>query len=185
VDITIDMIAPHPAGIHQSNWKLRDGNGVLFGIGPAGDAPFWVRIEVGEAATATVTPQPSATVTVTLSVASRGSVELHTGQSINLDTGKAGSGAGDDISFQKLDANTWQLNSVNGAVLSDFGPQIPGEQDCRNPNPLNTPLIGTALKVGEYLCIRTTQGLPGFLHIKQLELKSDLIEVDYQVWAIP
>jgi hypothetical protein len=185
VDITVDMLAPRLAGNHQSNWKLRDASGSLFGIGPAGDAPFWVRIEVGETATITVTVQPSATITPTLSVASRGSVELHTGQSINLDSGKVGTGSGDDVSFQKLDASTWQLTSVNGAVLSDYGQAAPASQDCRNPNLVNTIFKGAALRVGEFLCVRTTQGLPGFIHIKQLALKSDLIEIDYQVWAIP
>lgn len=185
VDITVDMIAPRQAGIHQSNWKLRDIKGFLFGIGPAGDAPFWVRIEVRETATSTYTPQPSATVTATLSLASKGSVELHTGQSFDLDSGKVGTGIGDDISFQKLDASTWQLTSVNGAVLSDFGQQIPSDQDCRKPNLVNTPLKDSAIKVDEYLCVRTTQGLPGYVHIKQLALKSDLVDIDYLVWAIP
>lgn len=185
VDITVDMIAPRQAGIHQSNWKLRDAKGTLFGIGPTGDAPFWVRIEVGETAAAIFTPQPSATVTPTLSTASKGSVELHTGQSINLDTGKVGTGAGDDLSLQKLDANIIQLAAVNGAMLSDFGQKIPTDQDCRNPNLVNSRILSTTLKVDEYLCMRTTQGLPGYIWVKSLVLKDELINLDYLIWAIP
>jgi hypothetical protein len=144
-----------------------------------------VRIEVGEAATPTFTPQPSATVTATLSLAAKGSIELNTGQAINLDTGKVGTGAGDDLSLQKLDANTLQLAAVNGAMLSDFGLQLPTDPDCRNPNLVNSPILGTALKVGEYLCIRTTQGLPGHIRVMALALKDGKIDLDYLVWAIP
>ena len=185
VDITIDMIAPRLAGFHQSNWKLRNKQGTLFGIGPAGDAPFWVRIEIAETATATLTPQPTITTTATLSLAAKGAVDLHTGQAINLDTGKVGTGAGDDLSLQRLDANTLQLVAVNGAMLAHFGPQIPTDQDCRNPELLNTPILGSALKIDDYLCIRTTQGLPGHIRIKTLALKDEWINLDYLVWAIP
>ncbi len=185
VDITIDMIAPRQAGVHQSNWKLRDKQGTLFGIGPAGDAPFWVRIEVGETATATLTSQPTLTTTATLSLESKGAVDLRAGQAINLDTGKVGTGAGDDLSLQKLDANTLKLVAVNGAMLAYFGPQMPTDQDCRNPELANTPILGSALKIDDYLCIRTTQGLPGHIRIKTLALKDEWINLDYQVWAIP
>ena len=48
VDISVEMSAPLLTGEYQSNWKLRDEAGNFFGIGPAGNSPFWVRIEVVE-----------------------------------------------------------------------------------------------------------------------------------------
>jgi hypothetical protein len=46
VDIAVDMRAPDESGSYQGNWKLLNPFGQLFGIGPKGDAPFWVRISV-------------------------------------------------------------------------------------------------------------------------------------------
>lgn len=68
LDVTVDMLAPEQPGTYQSNWKLRSSTGDMFGIGPNGDAPFWVRIVVVPEDTPTVnpeefTPQPSATAT--------------------------------------------------------------------------------------------------------------------------
>lgn len=63
IDVTVDMQAPQEPGIYQSNWMLSNEDGELFGIGPNGDAPFWVKIEVVPAITET--PQPTPTVTPT------------------------------------------------------------------------------------------------------------------------
>lgn len=59
IDITVDMLAPQEPGAYQSNWKISNTQGKLFGIGSNGDAPFWVRILVVPADTAT--PAPTAT----------------------------------------------------------------------------------------------------------------------------
>lgn len=45
VVITLDLQAPITAGTHRGDFKLRNDNGVLFGIG-AKDNPFWVEIDV-------------------------------------------------------------------------------------------------------------------------------------------
>jgi cytoskeletal protein RodZ len=60
VEISVEMVAPQAAGTYQGNWKLSNPSGSLFGIGPNGDSPFWVRIIVPE--------NPSATTTVTQAV---------------------------------------------------------------------------------------------------------------------
>jgi len=54
VDISVDLTAPLSNGTHKGNWKLRNSNGVLFGIGSAGESSFWVQIIVGP----TPTPKP-------------------------------------------------------------------------------------------------------------------------------
>lgn len=60
VEITVDMLAPQEPGTYQSNWKLSNSRGQLFGIGPDGNAPFWVRIIVLPIDTATALPPEEA-----------------------------------------------------------------------------------------------------------------------------
>jgi hypothetical protein len=185
VDITVDMLAPRTSGIHQSNWKLRDPRGVLFGIGPTGDAPFWVRIEVEELATPTMNPQPSLTVTPTPATVTRGTLEFIAGKSIDFDTGKFSSGVGDDLQFQKLTLTSFQLTPLNGAKLVDTGSQIATDLDCRGAALSANSIPAENLKEGDVLCYRTTQGLPGYLRVKSISLKDGKVIFDYQTWAIP
>lgn len=56
IDISIPLTAPSTNGTHKGNWLLRNGNGLLFGLGDDADAPFWVIIVVGP----TPTPEPDA-----------------------------------------------------------------------------------------------------------------------------
>jgi hypothetical protein len=46
IDVSVEFIAPFESGTYQSNWMLQSQAGELFGLGPNGDAPFWVRIQV-------------------------------------------------------------------------------------------------------------------------------------------
>lgn len=45
VDVSVEMVAPDKAGSYESDWKLRDASGVLFGIGRK-DSPFFVSVRV-------------------------------------------------------------------------------------------------------------------------------------------
>ncbi|HEX9018453.1 MAG TPA: NBR1-Ig-like domain-containing protein [Anaerolineaceae bacterium] len=45
IDISVGMTAPTKEGEYKGNWKLRDANGVLFGLGRT-DATFFVDIKV-------------------------------------------------------------------------------------------------------------------------------------------
>ena len=47
VDIAVNMVAPANPGAYQGFWALRNASGVLFGIGPTANSPFWVKITVG------------------------------------------------------------------------------------------------------------------------------------------
>jgi hypothetical protein len=85
VDLTVDMMAPQTPGIYQSNWMLQDSQGELFGIGPNGDAPFWVQIEVR--APVTDTPQPTPTLTSTPVIYLDGEAIMVNGDQLDLDTG--------------------------------------------------------------------------------------------------
>ncbi|MEN4042535.1 MAG: NBR1-Ig-like domain-containing protein [Anaerolineaceae bacterium] len=47
-DFSVSMVAPATPGTYRSNWQLRNGAGTVFGLGPAGDKPFWAEIKVEE-----------------------------------------------------------------------------------------------------------------------------------------
>ena len=46
VDLTVALTAPSAAGTYRGNFQLKDGGGVLFGIGAAANKSFWVEIVV-------------------------------------------------------------------------------------------------------------------------------------------
>jgi len=56
VDITISLTAPSTAGTYRGYWKLKNNNGIPFGIGSAGTKSFWVEIKVSGTALTPVTP---------------------------------------------------------------------------------------------------------------------------------
>lgn len=65
VDLALDMTAPSAPGDYQGYWKLINANGDYFGVGPAGDQSFWVKIIVPTPAAATGTATPTSTASLT------------------------------------------------------------------------------------------------------------------------
>lgn len=63
-DISVDLTAPAANGSYKGYWQLKNDKGVAFGIGPAGNKPWWVDITVKTGVTPgpTNTPSPSGTV---------------------------------------------------------------------------------------------------------------------------
>jgi hypothetical protein len=53
VDLSVDLQAPAGVGTYQGFWRMRNNNGVIFGL--SGGAAFWVKIDVP----ATPTPTPT------------------------------------------------------------------------------------------------------------------------------
>lgn len=64
VEVSVDLVAPNEPGDYLGLWKLRNAQDQFFGIGPAGDQSFWVKIVVVKSAT-TGTPTTTATITQT------------------------------------------------------------------------------------------------------------------------
>ncbi len=46
VDLSVDLVAPNAEGRYRGYWKLRNANGVIFGVGKNANDPFWVDINV-------------------------------------------------------------------------------------------------------------------------------------------
>jgi hypothetical protein len=67
VDITIQLTSPNTAGTYRGYWKLKNNNGIPFGIGTGGTKSFWVEIKVSgtgiNPGTATHTTTPGTPVT--------------------------------------------------------------------------------------------------------------------------
>ena len=45
VDVSVDLKGPAEVGTYQGYYRLRSSDGVVFGIGPAADTAFWVKIK--------------------------------------------------------------------------------------------------------------------------------------------
>jgi hypothetical protein len=57
----VDLIAPQEEGSHNGDWKLKNSNDQLFGVGIEADEPFWVDILVSESGSPGSTPNPGTT----------------------------------------------------------------------------------------------------------------------------
>lgn len=49
IDLAVNLTAPEKNGHYRGYWKLRNANGVLFGIGEQANKSFWVDIQVAGA----------------------------------------------------------------------------------------------------------------------------------------
>jgi hypothetical protein len=183
IDITVDMIAPEVAGSYQSNWKLRNQAGNLFGIGPNGGSPFWAKIVVAEESTPTPTSLPSETVTPEALVSGVVSMEVDDG--LDLDTGEMSTGSNDDIKYVVVAENQPQIQPVNGAKLVLTGNQQPSENICKTSDLSESAINLAEMKEGSYLCYTTGQGLHGYLRVTLTSLAENILTLEYVTWANP
>jgi hypothetical protein len=185
VDLSVEMKAPDIAGTFQSWWKLRNPAGVLFGIGPNGDAAFWVRIVAEGAPITTGTPTitqstvPAPTLTPTPGIQVSGSATLQFGNLYDLDHNEINAG-GEDLSYEEIT----QIATVNNTVMSVFGPNQPTLKDCQNTN-LNPDPISVNNLAENYICYRTNMALPGWMYINSLDLENGNLSVEIFTWLIP
>ncbi len=189
VDIAVDMVAPTKPGKYQSNWKLRNASNVLFGIGPGGNSPFWVRIIVEESATASVTPTTAvATLTPTATqpaVHASGTVNLNPGDRVDLDTLGVNSGSGEDLSYESDAEGKHPLIPLGNALIGRYGENQPTLALCQQANLGNTPIAVENLPIGTYLCYRSNQGLIGRARLTGFNVDNYIVTLDLLTWALP
>lgn len=183
IDITVDMQAPTTPGVYQSNWMLSDPEGNLFGIGPNGDAPFWVRIEVSEDVTSTPTLTP--TVTTTPSPYQQGSVSLVSGDQLDLDAAVLNPGGGTtaDLAYAYGGSPLFVLTPQNGAMWAVVGESVPAYSDCENATLTSNAIAFETVPVGTSICYQTSGDLLGRLTIT--ESTGAGLSLDYLTWTIP
>ncbi len=171
VDISVEMTAPQEPGTYQSNWKLRNAGGVIFGIGPGEGLPFYVRIKVvlidtpTPTTTPTVTLVPTKTPEATPAAHVSGPATLLIGDTLDLDTNLVNSAAGMDVLYASGAEGTPQLLPQGGAQMSVFGDAKPELADCQAAGLSSDPVAVDGLALGTYLCYRTDEGRFGWLRI--------------------
>ena len=183
VDISLDMIAPMNSGKYQSNWKLSNDQGQLFGLGPNGDSPFWVRIIVDEPNTDTPVPI-TPTLTPTVAIASSGVAMLSLNQGLDLSADKV-TNLSADIELTTDPAGALLLAPQAEATLSVFGAQEPGLADCQAASTGKTPVDLTSITSGTFFCLKTHLGVPGWLRLVSTDNQDHTISVEFLTWAIP
>lgn len=186
VDISVDMIAPQVPGVHQGSWKLRNSQDQWFGIGPSGDAAFWVRIVV-VTPPSTGTPLPAITPSPTEEpvpqIQASGILTLTLDTTADLDF--AIEGSGDDVSLALSDSGQPKLVTSDQAELAVFGPEEPGFEACSGAElqPTEVPLEADLLD--SYLCYRTNLGLPGRAQILRLDTEEEMLVLEILTWSLP
>jgi len=183
IDVTVEMEAPQAAGVYQSNWMLSNAEGEIFGIGPNGDAPFYVLIEV--ASPATETPQPSLTPTPTPVVYVTGSAEVVDGDLFDLDAAEINpeEDVQADFVYRFSEESGATLSLMNGAEWVVFGEEEPSFQDCTQADLTDEDVVLNDTLLGSYICYRTSDVLPGWLRVEGLD--DGAFAFSFLTWAVP
>ena len=185
VDITVDMVAPLDSGAYQGNWELSDPQGALFGLGPDGNAPFWVRIQVVAPATLTPTNAATITTTPTPSVYITGLSNLKPNDTLDLDTNKVNTGKTDELLYLVGTDKTHRLVPQNGSRMAVFGMTAPTFLDCSTAALPSDPIALDSIPQGTYFCYNTNIGLPGWARLVALNAEDNTLTLEILTWGIP
>lgn len=186
VDISVDMIAPQSAGTYQGNWKLRNAEHAWFGIGPVGTSPFWVRIIVVPLPTATITPTlATPTPTATPAIQASGVITLAPDDRLDLDNAQLNTGDGEDLSYERNEAEQLLLIPQGNAVMAVYGTEQPTMANCQAATLSAAPVFVEELAEGTYLCYRTNLGLPGQAQVSSFIPEDLSLTLNMLTWTIP
>jgi hypothetical protein len=195
IEIAMDMIAPDTPGTYQGNWKLTNDKGQFFGIGPSGDSPFWVRIQVEPTQTTstaiaslTITPPPSATPTLTLTptpqVQASGTLKLVLDSNVDLDNGAINPLSGADLSYRK-DLAFHILLPLNEAKFGVYGNTEPIPSACQSAAMSTATITLESLSPGVYLCTQSESGRFGWIRYNGIDSSSESATLDFNTWVTP
>jgi hypothetical protein len=184
VDISVDMVAPDHGGSFQGNWKIKSTSGELFGIGPGGKYPFWVRIKVLSVDIPTEIPAVP-TQTVTPHAYSSGLASLMPGDTLDLDQIKLNAGVQTDLWYLAEKGQTRRLSPVHEASLAMFGNKVPSLAECLALPLGSSAVVVDTLPQGTFFCYKTNQGLPGWLRLVVYNTETQVLTVEINTWSIP
>ncbi len=184
VDISVEMVAPTTPDTYQSNWKMRNASGVLFGLN--GTGPFWARIKaVNPTPTPTRTPTPTPTPTATPIVHISGTRQLVVGNTLNLDNLFVNDGNGNDISYVTDITDNHVINPLGGASMAVYGAAQPGPANCQGAGLGQAGVTVESQPIGTFLCFQTDQGRFGRLQISAFDPGSGALTVNVVTWQSP
>lgn len=199
IEIEVEMVAPQTPGLYRSDWKLVNSRGDTFGIGPAGNATFWVQIQVVQPPTATPAPttrtpeppqtteEPDLTTTPTQEVDVRvsASLSLALNDSLDADSGEINPENGMDLIYQADGiGNNW-ITPINGSILGIFGNADPTLDTCQQATMSSAPIAVGSISPGTSLCYRTDAGLYGWLRLMSYNESDSAIDIDILTWELP
>ena len=184
VDISVDMVAPDHGGSFQGNWKIKSTSGELFGIGPGGKYPFWVRIKVLPVDIPTEIPA-FPTQTVTPHAYSSGLASLTPGDTLDLDQIKINAGVQADLWYLAEKGQTRRLSPIQEASLARFGNKSPSLAECQALKLDSSAIVVDTLPQGTFFCYKTNQGLPGWLRLVVYNTETQVLTVEINTWSIP
>ena len=113
-------------------------------------------------------------------VFSQGGFQLTPQQQVNLDNGNIGA-AGADIHYQVV-AFTRQLAPVNGAQISFTNGAQRGFAGCSAAAFNNGPVLQAALSIGNYVCVRTSQGRISEFRLDNIGQVLGILTISYTTW---
>ncbi len=185
VDISVEMTAPQEPGAYQSNWKLRNPSGVLFGLGPGEGLFYYVRIKVVLVDTPTPTLLPTKTPQPTAAPKASGPATLILSDTLDLDANLVNPGAGADLFYGRDSEGHPALQPRNGALIGVFGGVPPLISDCQSAALSAASLRVDDLMLGTYLCYRTDAGRPGWLRITGYISATQTLNTALYTWDTP
>ncbi len=182
VDISVDLIVPLNPGVHQSNWKLKNEDGMLFGIGPNGDFPIWISVVVTDMVTQT--PEVVVDDRDIQLVVTTGEQKLFLEEALDLDNIELSSNLEGDLAFSTNQDGQPELLAINGASLVPFGMDEPDLEQCLTLQPDQT-VYQVTENSNQYICYQTNLGLRGYFRAILLDLNEGYVLVNYLNWQQP
>lgn len=179
IDLSVDMQAPVEARSYYSYWKLRNEAGQMFGLGPGGESPFWVMIEV--LPVNTLTPTGSPTAEATPATFSSGVVSLLLGEGLDVDAAAKSADEAADLGLNGEPDEA--LTPLNGSALTMYGDRLPLVEDCLSASD-TLPLPVAGLMEGQYLCYISNEGYPGYIRLLSTGTVGEVI-LEFHTWAAP
>lgn len=191
VDLSVNLVAPSAEGGYIGYWLLRNGDGMLFGIGADANVAFWVEIEVLEEQeidlpVIEIIPIPA----FPIFVSSGSGQDLPNGSCFDLDAGSlvgCGSASADFRYFAEfemvgmppLPKITIELQPRNGARFSLYGDDLPTGAECQAAALSNSAID---LQAKTY-CYQTESGKYGRLTAVDGDLGS--LTFDWATYTFP
>lgn len=163
VDISVEIIAPQAPGIYTSYWILKNPKGDLFGIGPEGRSPFWIRIQV-VAEDNFPTPSEATPVPEIIYQAS-GEMTLTWDGQLDLDSGVAGLEAEADIQLQNSDTSGIGIAPLNNTRLGLIGVDVPSPATCQGLTMTENLITLAGMGAAEHICYLTSAGSWGYFQV--------------------
>ncbi len=185
IEITLyDLVAPKTPGTYQSNWKLRNPDGNLFGLGPNGDAPFWIKIVAALPPTPTIfgtqTPTPIPSIYID------GPGRLSPGQGIDLDSLQVDfEGKNKDVIYNVLPVAKHILYPQGKVRIGFFDTKEPSYQDCQLAVMRADPIYLDNYSEGSYFCYQTSLSLPGYLKLVSINPEGSWLKIEIVTWSVP